>query len=140
MNNHDLKLVREKGSISVKTKELLDYPEDELKNRQQQLLYESGKYIHRAQRGIIRISKYEFYSTKENRLTSLKKHDLEITSVPYTFDYFESTSGNTKIWYLNNASQEAYTYNRNDYDSLEKKHLLEMPLLYKINKFLKTDY
>ncbi len=54
MNNHALKLVKEKGSISFKVQDLIKMPEDEFTNLGKQSLYENSKAYHKKQKGILR--------------------------------------------------------------------------------------
>ncbi len=139
MNNHALKLVKEKGSVSLKVHDLVKMSEDEFTNLGKQSLYENAKAYHKKQRGILRVSKYEFYSTKENCLAMLKKHPVEIQTLEKDFDYVEGDDS-TKIWYMNFAGEEAFD-NRDSsaFNSLTDLQIMEMPLLYKVNRFLNTD-
>lgn len=139
MNNFALKLIREKGSISLKVHDLIKMPEDDFSNLKKQSLYESGKYYHRAQKGILRVSKYEFYSTKEYRNVPLKKHDMEIIRTTDDFDYAES-GDNKKIWYMNFSDKEIFNDRDTKSYSLNDIQIMEMPLLYKVNRFLNTDH
>ena len=139
MNNHALKLVKEKGSISFKVQDLIKMPEDEFTNLGKQTLYENSKAYHKKQKGILRVSKYEFFSSKENRLAMLKKHPLEIQILEKGFEYIEGDDS-TKIWYTNFTDKEAFD-NRDTpgFKSLTDLQIMEMPLLYKVNRFLNTD-
>jgi len=140
MNNHALKLVKEKGSISLKVHDLVKMPEDVFSNRGKQNLYENAKAYHKKQNGILRVSKYEFYSTKDNRLSMLKKHPLEIQVLEKGFDYAEGDDSK-KIWYMNFTDKEAFNdRDTNGFSSLTDLQIMEMPLLYKVNRFLNTDH
>ena len=139
MNNHALKLIKEKGSVSLKVHDLIKMPEDEFTNLGKQNLYENAKSYHKKQKGILRVSKYEFYSSKENRLAMLKKNPMEIQIVEKGFDYAEGDDS-TKIWYMNFADKEAFDdRDTSGFKSLTDLQIMEMPLLYKVNRFLNTD-
>lgn len=139
MNNHALKLVKEKGSVSLKVHNLIKMPEDEFTNFGKQSLYENAKTYHKKQKGILRVSKYEFYSSKENRLAMLKKHPMEIQILEKGFEYDEGDDS-TKIWYMNFADKEAFDdRDTSGFKSLSDLQIMEMPLLYKVNRFLNTD-
>lgn len=139
MNNHALKLVKEKGSLSLKVHDLVKMPEDEFTNQVKQNLYETAKLYHKKQNGILRVSKYEFYSTKEHRIAKLKKHPMGIQILEKGFDYAEGDDL-TKIWYMNFADREAFDdRDTSGFNSLTDLQIMEMPLLYKVNRFLNTD-
>ncbi|MCR4735979.1 MAG: hypothetical protein K5829_13345 [Treponema sp.] len=139
MNNHALKLVKEKGSISLKVNKLIKLPDEDFHNLDKQFLYEQGRYCHRSQHGILRVSKYEFFSSFENRNILLKKHSIEIDKVDYLFDYAESTSEKTKIWYINFADRYAFNNKESRTYNMEHIQILNMPLLYKVSRVLLTD-
>ena len=139
MNNHALKLVKEKGSVSLKIHDLVKMPEDDFTNLGKQNLYENAKAYHKKQKGILRVSKYEFYSSKENRLAMLKKHPMEIQTLEKGFEYAEGDDS-VKIWYMNFADKEAFDdRDTSGFKSLTDLQIMEMPLLYKVNRFLNTD-
>lgn len=139
MNNYALKLVKEKGSVSLKVNNLYRFPEDEFHNLKKMELYEKGKRYHKSQKGIFRVSKFEFFSSKEKRLAMLKKHPVEISNVKNAFDYVEGDA-DTKVWYMNFADKEAFDdRDTRSFSSLTDLQIMEMPLLYKANRFLNTD-
>lgn len=139
MNNHALKLVKEKASVSLKVHDLVKMPEDEFHNIKKQSLYEQAKYYHKTQKGILRISKYEFYSTKENRNSMLKKHDIEFSLNSHPFDYAESESADTKVWYMHFADRYAFLNRDTKTFGFEDIQIMNMPLLYKACKYILRD-
>jgi len=139
MNNHALKLVKEKGSISLKINNLVKSPEDEFGDKFMAQFYKKCKYYHKTQKGILRVSKYEFYSSKENRTKPLQKHDIEILNVDSYYDYPDPADDETSVWHLHFADDQAFSSRFTTPDSQEENLLMEMPLLYKACKSINED-
>ncbi len=139
MNNFALKLVKEKDCLSLKIHDLIKLPGTEFKNLKKQSLYEKGKYYHKNQRGMLRLSKYEFSSSEKYRNILLKKHDIEIFKVDSNFDYAQSKSPDQKIWYMNFSDKEIFTNWDSEASSLSDLQMIEMPLLHKVNQYLNSD-
>lgn len=63
MNNLALKYAKELVFTSVRVQQLMDeklFPDEEFENQKKKEIYEEAKYYHKAQHGLVRISKYVF--------------------------------------------------------------------------------
>lgn len=138
MNNHALKLVKEKGSVSLKTNDLIKKYEIFSDDLHDYDFYEKARYYHKQQRGILRISKYEFFPSKEHCTRALKKNPIEISEADSFYDYPEAEN-NSAVWHLNFADDVAFGSVRTTPGSQEDILLKEMPLLYNASRCISED-
>ena len=147
MNNLALKLSKEMVFTSVRVQQLMDeklFPDEEFENQKKKEIYEEAKYYHKAQHGLVRISKYFFPESADTRRQYLKKHGVKLFFCEHGYDYgmaeFEDPLGkqpsDTKIWQMNFASEKAFTEWGSEARSQEAAMIMEMPLLHKASIFL----
>lgn len=132
---------------SVRVQQLMDeklFPDEEFENQKKKEIYEEAKYYHKAQHGLVRISKYFFPESADTRRQYLKKHGVKLFFCEHGYDYgmaeFEDPLGkqpsDTKIWQMNFASEKAFTEWGSEARSQEAAMIMEMPLLHKASIFL----
>lgn len=146
MNNLTHKFATETGFSSIRIQKLMDkniFPDEEFENEKKEKIYNEAKYYHKAQKGLLRISKYQFnYTTKLNR-KCLSKHNIKISSVENGYDYGiannEEESSDTKIWHVNFAAEKTFTEWGSESRSQEAAMIIEMPLLRKASIFLEQN-
>ena len=147
MNNLALKYAKELVFTSVRVQQLMDeklFPDEEFENQKKKEIYEEAKYYHKAQHGLVRISKYFFPESADTRRQYLKKHGVKLFFCEHGYDYgmaeFEDPLGkqpsDTKIWQMNFASEKAFTEWGSEARSQEAAMIMEMPLLHKTSIFL----
>lgn len=147
MNNLALKYAKELVFTSVRVQQLMDeklFPDEEFENQKKKEIYEEAKYYHKAQHGLVRISKYFFPESADTRRQYLKKHGVKLFFCEHGYDYgmaeFEDPLGkqpsDTKIWQMNFASEKAFTEWGSEARSQEAAMIMEMPLLHKASIFL----
>lgn len=147
MNNLALKYAKELVFTSVRVQQLMDeklFPDEEFENQKKKEIYEEAKYYHKAQHGLVRISKYFFPESADTRRQYLKKHGVKLFFCEHGYDYgmaeFEDPLGkqpsDTKIWQMNFASEKAFTEWGSEARSQEAAMIMEMPLLHKASLFL----
>lgn len=147
MNNLALKLSKEMVFTSVKVQQLMDeklFPDEEFENQKKKEIYEEAKYYHKAQHGLVRISKYIFPESANIQRKCLTKHRVQLSFCEHGYDYgmadLESqigkTSSGTKIWQMNFASEKAFTEWGSEARSQEAAMVMVMPLLHKASLFL----
>ena len=147
MNNLALKYAKEMVFTSVRVQQLMDeklFPDEEFENQKKKEIYEEAKYYHKAQHGLVRISKYFFPESADTRRQYLKKHGVKLFFCEHGYDYgmaeFEDPLGkqpsDTKIWQMNFASEKAFTEWGSEARSQEAAMIMEMPLLHKASIFL----
>lgn len=147
MNNLALKYAKELAFTSVRVQQLMDeklFPDEEFENQKKKEIYEEAKYYHKAQHGLVRISKYFFPESADTRRQYLKKHGVKLFFCEHGYDYgmaeFEDPLGkqpsDTKIWQMNFASEKAFTEWGSEARSQEAAMIMEMPLLHKASIFL----
>ena len=150
MNNLALKFAKESVLTSVRIQQLMDeklFPDEEFENQKKKEIYEEARYFHKAQHGLIRISKYIFPESADTKRKCLAKHGVKLSFCEHGYDYgFTGKSGSdiaptpdTKIWHVNFASDNAFTEWGSEARSQEAAMVMEMPLLHKASLFLKTD-
>lgn len=147
MNNLALKYAKEMVFTSVRVQQLMDeklFPDEEFENQKKKEIYEEAKYYHKAQHGLVRISKYFFPESADTRRQYLKKHGVKLFFCEHGYDYgmveFKDQLGkqpsDTKIWQMNFASEKAFTEWGSEARSQEAAMIMEMPLLHKASIFL----
>ena len=147
MNNLALKYAKELVFTSVRVQQLMDeklFPDEEFENQKKKEIYEEAKYYHKAQHGLVRISKYFFPESADTKRQYLKKHGVKLSFCKHGYDYgmaeFEDQLGkqhsDTKIWQMNFASEKAFTEWGSEARSQEAAMIMEMPLLHKASIFL----
>ena len=147
MNNLALKLSKEMVFTSVRVQQLMDeklFPDEEFENQKKKEIYEEAKYYHKAQHGLVRISKYLFPEAADTQRKCLQKHGVKISFCEQGYDYGYSgeaaaditASPDTKIWHVNFASEKAFTEWGSEARSHEAAMVMEMPLLHKASLFL----
>lgn len=150
MNNLALKLSKEMVFTSVRVQQLMDeklFPDEEFENQKKKEIYEEARYFHKAQHGLIRISKYIFPESADTKRKCLAKHGVKLSFCKHGYDYgmaeldgqTAKQSSDTKIWHVNFASEKAFTEWGSESRSQEAAMVMEMPLLHKASLFLKTD-
>jgi len=81
MQNINHKFSKEIGYTSIKVQELIkNFPDEKFENTTKEQIYKEAKYCHKAQNGIIRISKYVFNNIKNIKKQCLSKQTLEISN------------------------------------------------------------
>lgn len=147
MNNLALKYAKELVFTSVRVQQLMDeklFPDEEFENQKKKEIYEEAKYYHKAQHGLVRISKYFFPESADTKRQYLKKHGVKPSFCKHGYDYgmanLEDPLGkqpsDTKIWQMNFASEKAFTEWGSEARSQEAAMIMEMPLLHKASIFL----
>lgn len=147
MNNLALKYAKELVFTSVRVQQLMDeklFPDEEFENQKKKEIYEEAKYYHKAQHGLVRISKYVFPESANIQRKCLTKHGVQLSFCEHGYDYgradLESpigkTSSGTKIWQMNFASEKAFSEWGSEARSQEAAMIMEMPLLHKASLFL----
>ena len=147
MNNLALKYAKELVFTSVRVQQLMDeklFPDEEFDNQKKKEIYEEAKYYHKAQHGLIRISKYVFPESANIQRKCLTKHGVKLSFCEHGYDYgmadlespIEKTSSGTKIWQMNFASEKAFSEWGSESRSQEAAMIMEMPLLHKASLFL----
>ena len=150
MNNLALKFAKESVLTSVRIQQLMDeklFPDEEFENQKKKEIYEEARYFHKAQHGLIRISKYIFPESADTKRKCLAKHGVKLSFCEHGYDYgFTGKSGSdiaptpdTKIWHVNFASDNAFTEWGSEARSQEAAMVMEMPLLHKASVFLRND-
>ncbi len=135
MENISLKYAKERGSFSFKIQELIKFPDDGFKDERKKQIYLDAKYCHRNQHGIMKVSQY-FFNSKCGFERYLKRNGLEVCKVDGSFDYAGSSREDTRVWYMNFASNEPFNEWDSPFNGLEESQVMLMPLLYKVNRFL----
>ena len=141
MNNLALKYTKEIGHVSVKIQDLLDnakFPEESFENPKRQKFYENCLYYHKKQKGLIRVSKYGFNYSADEKRKCLKKRGIQIETSNTNFLYNDESTDDTKIWYMNFADKYAFTEWGSYSTSLEAVQTVQMPLLHKTCSYLKS--
>ena len=90
MDNLTHKFATEIGFSSIKIQKLMDkniFPDEEFENEKKEKIYNEAKYYHKAQKGLLRISKYQFNDTAKVNRKCLSKHNIKISSVEHSYDY-----------------------------------------------------
>ena len=147
MNNLALKYAKELVFTSVRVQQLMDeklFPDEEFENQKKKEIYEEAKYYHKAQHGLVRISKYVFLESANIQRKCLTKHGVKLSFCEHGYDYgmaeLESPIGkqpsDTKIWQMNFASEKAFTEWGSEARSQEAAMVMVMPLLHKASLFL----
>lgn len=147
MKNLALKFTKEIGFTSVRIQGLMnqyEFPDEEFENQKKKEIYEESKYYHKAQHGLVRISKYTFRNTADLDRKCLSKHGVELAFYDHGYDYgildmdnsADANSPATKIWQVNFASERAFTEWGSESRSQEAAMVMEMPLLHKASVFL----
>ena len=141
MQNINHKFSKEIGYTSIKVQELIkNFPDEKFENTTKEQIYKEAKYCHKAQNGIIRISKYVFNNIKNIKKQCLSKQTLEISTIDTGYDYglafTRDPSIDSKIWPVNFASETAFSEWGSDSYSQEAAMIMEMPLLHKASLFL----
>lgn len=139
MNNIGLKLCKERNYTSVRTNDLVKMEIDDFPSLEVQVLYEKGLYYHKRQNGIIKVSKYEFNSLKENRFRLLNKKKIQIDTNDGSYDYIDSEE-NKAVWYVNFAGDKVFSEMSESINSMEAVQLIEMPLLYNLCRSINNDF
>ena len=135
MENISLKYAKENGSVSFKVQELIKFPDGDFQDEVKKRIYLNAKYCHRNQHGIMKVSQYSF-NPKCGFTRYLKRQGLEVCKVGGNFDYAETGREDTRIWYMNFASDEPFNEWDSPFYGLEESQVMLMPLLYKVNSFL----
>ena len=147
MNNLALKYAKELVFTSVRVQQLMDeklFPDEEFENQKKKEIYEESKYYHKAQHGLVRISKYVFPESANIQRKCLTKHGVQLSFCEHGYDYgmaeqespIGKTSSGTKIWQMNFASEKAFTEWGSEARSQEAAMVMVMPLLHKTSLFL----
>ena len=147
MNNLALKYAKELVFTSVRVQQLMDeklFPDEEFENQKKKEIYEEAKYYHKAQHGLVRISKYVFPESANIQKKCLTKHGVQLSFCEHGYDYgmadlespIRKTSSGTKFWQMNFASEKAFTEWGSESRSQEAAMIMEMPLLHKASLFL----
>lgn len=147
MNNLALKFSKENLFTSVRVQQLMDeklFPDEEFENQKKKEIYEEARYFHKAQHGLIRISKYIFPESADTKRKCLAKHGVKLSFCKHGYDYgmaeLEGPAAkaptDTKIWQMNFASEKAFTEWGSEARSQEAAMIMEMPLLHKASLFL----
>ena len=147
MNNLALKYATELVFTSVRVQQLMDeklFPDEEFENQKKKEIYEEAKYYHKAQHGLVRISKYVFPESANIQRKCLTKHGVQLSFCEHGYDYgmadlenpIGKTSSGTKIWQMNFASKKAFSEWGSEARSQEAAMVMEMPLLHKASLFL----
>ena len=150
MNNLALKYAKELVFTSVRVQQLMDeklFPDEEFENQKKKEIYEESKYYHKAQHGLVRISKYVFPESANIQRKCLTKHGLQLSFCEHGYDYgmaelenpIGKTSSGTKIWQMNFASEKAFTEWGSEARSQEAAMVMVMPLLHKASLFLEQS-
>lgn len=150
MNNLALKYAKELVFTSVRVQQLMDeklFPDEEFENQKKKEIYEESKYHHKAQHGLVRISKYVFPESANIQRKCLTKHGVQLSFCEHGYDYgmanLEDPLGkqpsDTKIWQMNFASEKAFTEWGSEARSQEAAMVTVMPLLHKASLFLEQS-
>lgn len=146
MNNLTHKFATETGFSSIRIQKLMDksiFPEEKFENGKKEKIYKEAKYYHKAQKGLLRISKYQFNHTAKLNRKCLSKHNIKILSVEHGYDYGLANNDeelpDTKIWHINFASEKAFTEWGSESRSQEAAMIIEMPLLHNASIFLEQN-
>lgn len=150
MNNLALKYAKELVFTSVRVQQLMDeklFPDEEFENQKKKEIYEESKYYHKAQHGLVRISKYVFPESANIQRKCLTKHGVQLSFCEHGYDYgmanLEDPLGkqpsDTKIWQMNFASEKAFTEWGSEARSQEAAMVMVMPLLHKASLFLEQS-
>ena len=134
------------------------FPTEEFENPKKEAIYNEARPYHKNQRGLIRMSKYVFSETADIRRKCLSKHGLKLSFSDIRYDYgladsiiidndvfakpkapVISDDKKTKIWYVNFASEKAFTEWGSMSTSQEALMTVEMPLLHKASLFLDKE-
>lgn len=144
MKNLTLKFAKDAGYVSERIQQLMDeqlYPDEEFEDNDIEEIYKNAKYYHKAQHGLIRISKYVFSDTADLQRKCLNKHNINTEVVDYFYDFglTGSSKPDAKIWYVNSASDKAFRTWGTNTKSQEVAMVQKMPLLHKVSLFLDTN-
>ena len=147
MNNLALKYSKMIGEYSVFIQELMNqgkYPDEEFENSLKKLFFQKGQGCHRKQRGIIRISKFEFKDRKNQKEKILQIHPIEIKATDLNFQFVRNLSDDMKIWYVDFSDKNAFPdWGCNTWGESDSL-LFSMPLLRKsvlfINQLNNPDF
>ena len=150
MKNIALKFAKETSFTSVKVQQLMDqeqFPDEEFENQTKKEIYEESKSFHKAQHGLVRISKYVFPDSADKKRKCLSKHNLQLEFCENGYDYGmtdkisqnDTLSPSEKIWHVNFASEKAFTEWGSESRSQEAAMVMEMPLLHKASLFLQDN-
>ena len=150
MKNIALKFAKETSFTSVKVQQLMDqeqFPDEEFENQTKKEIYEESKSFHKAQHGLVRISKYVFPDATDKKRKCLSKHNLQLEFCENGYDYGMTDkisqngplSPSEKIWHVNFASEKAFTEWGSESRSQEAAMVMEMPLLHKASLFLQDN-
>lgn len=161
MKSLALKYIKESAFTSVRVQDLMNeklFPTEEFENPKKEAIYNEARPYHKGQHGLIRMSKYVFSETADIRRKCLSKHGLELSFSDIRYDYGLADSiiidndvfakpnipgfsddKKTKIWYVNFASEKAFTEWGSMSTSQEAFMTVEMPLLHKTSLFLDKE-
>ena len=152
MKNLALKFSKETSFTSVKVQQLMNqelFPDEEFENQKKKEIYEEAKSFHKAQHGLIRISKYEFSDSANLKRKCLSKNNLQLDFFEHGYYYgmLDENKQNddptlhstTKIWHVNYSSERAFSEWGSESRSQEAAMVLEMPLLHKASLSLQDN-
>ncbi len=120
---------------SVKVQELIKNFPPKYQNATKRKYYEKAAYIHRHQKGIIKISRWRFANERKTPL-EFEQKSVSIESSPIFFDYSDKDTETKRVFYLNFADPLLFGYYDTNLFAQDEIQSFEHPLLGSVAEYL----
>ena len=125
------------GKKSVKVQELIKNFPPEYQNATKRAYYEKAAYIHRHQKGIIKISRWRFADERKTPLELIRKPIIVETDSKF-FDYSDKDTETKRVFYLNFADPLLFGYYATNLFAQDEIQTFEHPLLGSVAEYLEA--
>ena len=122
---------------SVKVQELIKNFPPEYQNASKRKYYEKAAYIHRHQKGIIKISRWQFADERKSPLELIQQATV-IENDPKFFDYSDNDTEDSRVFYLNFADPLLFGYYDTNLFAQDEIQTFEHPLLASVSEYLEA--
>lgn len=123
------------GEITLKVQELIKKYPPVFESPRKKSYYEKAAYIHRKQKGIVKISRWRFADERKTKI-DLTSQPLEIEEKKTFFDYADEDTETKRVWYLNFADPLLFGYYNGDLFAQDEIQTFEHPLLGAVVEYL----
>lgn len=122
---------------SVKVQELFKNFPPKYQNATKRKYYEKAAYIHRHQKGIIKISRWQFANERKSPLELIQQATV-IENDPKFFDYSDNDTEDSRVFYLNFADPLLFGYYDTNLFAQDEIQTFEHPLLASVSEYLEA--
>lgn len=123
---------------SVKMQDLIKNFPPKYENITKQKYCEKAAYIHRRQKGIIKISRWRFATERKAPLELIRK-PIAVETDSKFFDYSDKDTETKRVFYLNFADPLLFGYYDTNLFAQDEIQTFEHPILGSVTEYLKTS-